>query len=254
MALLVEFLLRTSFGLAGAMATVSHRQVSSGYFRNHLYVILGMTALASLLSRAVAREALWWSAASATLSYVGAVLWLYEKPKAGVLALAIVAGLAFIGAVNVPSGSEGVAASSVGTLTNMLRLAQIATSGSLLGFTLASMLLGHWYLNAPGMELAPLRKLLIAMALASVAHATVCGAGLALELSTQRFSTQDWLFLTLRWAFGLVGVLVLTVLAWKTLAIPNTQSATGILYVAVIGVFVGETTSLLLSAATAYPL
>jgi hypothetical protein len=48
--------------------------------------------------------------------------------------------------------------------------------------------------------------------------------------------------------FGLVGVLALTLMAWKTLQIPNTQSATGILYVAVIGVFTGELLGLLLSA------
>ena len=43
-------------------------------------------------------------------------------------------------------------------------------------------------------------------------------------------------------------------MTWKTLKIPNTQSATGILYVAVIAVFLGELTSQLLSARTAFPL
>ena len=43
-------------------------------------------------------------------------------------------------------------------------------------------------------------------------------------------------------------------MAWRTLDIPNTQSATGILYVAVLGVFIGELTGLLLSADSAYPL
>jgi hypothetical protein len=124
----------------------------------------------------------------------------------------------------------------------------------LLGPTMAAMLLGHWYLNAPGMQLAPLKKLLVAMAVAVLVHAALCGLGLALETSRRPFGTQEWLFIFLRWSFGLIGVLVLTWLAWRTLAIPNTQSATGILYVAVIGVFVGETTSLLLSSASAYPL
>jgi formate-dependent nitrite reductase membrane component NrfD len=43
-------------------------------------------------------------------------------------------------------------------------------------------------------------------------------------------------------------------MVWETLKIPNTQSATGILYVAVIGTFVGELTGLLLSAESSYPL
>jgi hypothetical protein len=42
-------------------------------------------------------------------------------------------------------------------------------------------------------------------------------------------------------------------MTWKTLEIPNTQSATGILYVGVIGAFLGELAGLLLSAGGAYP-
>jgi hypothetical protein len=43
-------------------------------------------------------------------------------------------------------------------------------------------------------------------------------------------------------------------MAWKTLKIPNTQSATGILYVGVIGTFLGELTAMLLHLDTIYPL
>ena len=42
--------------------------------------------------------------------------------------------------------------------------------------------------------------------------------------------------------------------AWHTLKLPNTQSATGILYVGVIGTFLGELMSLLLSSESTYPL
>jgi hypothetical protein len=62
------------------------------------------------------------------------------------------------------------------------------------------------------------------------------------------------LLIALRWLAGIVGTAVLILMAWQTLKIPNTQSATGILYVAVITTFLGELTSLLLSAGTAYPL
>jgi hypothetical protein len=62
------------------------------------------------------------------------------------------------------------------------------------------------------------------------------------------------LFLVLRWTSGLLGALGLVVLAWQTLKIPNTQSATGILYVAVVFVFLGELTSQLLCAGSAFPL
>ena len=64
-------------------------------------------------------------------------------------------------------------------------------------------------------------------------------------------STSWWLFVALRWSFGLAGVLVLLWMTWQTRKITNTQSATGILYVAVIGVFVGELAAELLSAQSA---
>jgi hypothetical protein len=248
MALLTEFLLRVTFGLAAAMTLPSARQVTSGYFRNHLYVTLGLSSLAALLSRTIDSPAFGPAILAAALSYIGSVCWLYEKPFAGKILLMLIAIVGFFGACQ----ASGVVMSA--DVRPNLRFFQVLSSGMLLGATMASMLLGHWYLNAPGMQLAPLKKLLLAMAVAVVLHGVICAAGLALEASRRPFDTQDWLFLVLRWSFGLVGVLVLTWLAWRTLAIPNTQSATGILYVAVIGAFVGETMSLLLSSASVYPL
>ncbi len=61
------------------------------------------------------------------------------------------------------------------------------------------------------------------------------------------------MFLALRWLTGLVGTLVLAALTWQTLKIPNTQSATGILYAGVILTFIGELTSQLMSAESLYP-
>ena len=259
MALLTEFLLRLSFGMAAAMAIVPPRLVTSGYYRNHLYVTLGLSALAALLSRVAAPAAFWWAVATATLSYVGSVCWLYEKRRAGVGLLIAVAMAAVIGALainrrptNIPT-EDATPVAAEPTISDELLMLQPITSGLLLGTTMAAMLLGHWYLNAPGMELAPLRRLLIAMGAAAALQATLCGIGLALEASQQALSMQDWLFLLLRWSFGLIGVLILIVLTWKTLEIPNTQSATGILYVAVMGAFVGETMSLLLSAESVFP-
>jgi hypothetical protein len=83
----------------------------------------------------------------------------------------------------------------------------------------------------------------------------VSALGLAFDVTYSTELSLQWLlFVVLRWSFGLVGVAVLVWMAWQTLKIPNTQSATGILYVAVIGVFVGELTGLLLSAESMFPL
>lgn len=242
MSLLTQFLLRLSFGLAIGMAVTSPKLVTSGYFRNHLYVTLGLATLAGLVAMGVSTLVASLAAAAAVLSYVGSVCWLYEARRAGVATLWLVAACS-------------LCAAWAGTESGWLRAISVATSGLVLGLTLAAMLLGHWYLNSPGMELGPLRRLLKLAGLAVAAQIAVSTYGLVGTLMTVEAVSASWLlFELLRWSFGLIGVLVLLWMAWQTLKIPNTQSATGILYVAVIGVFVGELTGLLLSAESAFPL
>ena len=119
---------------------------------------------------------------------------------------------------------------------------------------MASMLLGHWYLNAPGMKIAPLQRLivLIAWAIALRGVVAVLGAtGQWFEIGPLTLTqTSLW---ALRWLAGLVGVGAAALLSARTLDIPNTQSATGILYVGVIGSFLGEMTAALLSTELVYP-
>lgn len=249
MQLLAQFLLRLSFGLAVGMAITSSRQVTSGFYRNHLYVTLGLTTLAAMVLAKIAPIEMWLAIAAAVLSYIGAAAWLYEASRFGKLMLWLVAACSIVAAILVQST---VGASGHVQWWSSL---SVATSGLVLGLAFASMLLGHWYLNAPGMELAPLRRLLTASAAAVVTQAVVVGAGLAAEVTMQPRITASWLlFELLRWSFGLCGVLALLWMARRTLEIPNTQSATGILYVAVLGVFIGELTGLLLSAESVYPL
>jgi hypothetical protein len=242
MLLFAEFLLRLAFGLAGAMAIVSPRFVTSGYFRNHLYVTMGLALLAALLVHATFYAGFWPALAAAGLSYGGSLCWLYEKPRAGKAALVLVALAALAGALLLARAGAKAEAHPV------LQYASVVTSGGVLGAVMAAMLLGHWYLNSPGMQLTPLRQLLIAAASVVALHSLLCGFGLALELRDFQASAHFWLLAVLRWSFGLIGVMLVLWLAWRTLDVPNTQSATGLLYVAVIGTFVGETASLLLSA------
>jgi hypothetical protein len=264
MSILVQFLLRLSFGLAVGMAVTPSRLVSSGYYRNHLYVTLGFATLAALAASRFAMSVAILAGAAAALSYLGSVCWLYEAKRVGVVLLWLVAGCSLAAALvgerwitsqSVASDSTSATPSDT-EATLPLRELSVVTSGLVLGVTFAAMLLGHWYLNSPGMELAPLRKLLQFMAAAVVAQMLLSAGGLIKE---REYLTGEphigwWMFVLLRWSFGLLGVLALIVMAWKTLRIPNTQSATGILYVAVIGTFVGELMALLLSAESVYPL
>jgi hypothetical protein len=248
MSLLAQFLLRLAFGLAVGIAITSPRQVSSGFYRNHLYVTLGLATLAALALSSLSSTATWLAAAAAVLSFVGAAAWLYESRRVGLSLLWLVAATSLGAALVGASGHGDTSAGVVGVLWWL----SIPVSGLSLGLTTASMLLGHWYLNSPGMELAPLRKLLVAAAAAIAAQAVISAWGLAAQWESQDAVPFHWVLL--RWSFGIVGVAAMLWMAWQTLKIPNTQSATGILYVAVIGAFIGELAAGLLSAESAYPL
>ena len=249
MHLLAQFLLRLAFGLAVGMGITSSRQVTSGFFRNHLYVTLGLSTLAALTLAKLDSPAVWLAGSAAVLSFFGTAFWLYEAKRLGKATLWLVAACGLAAALV----SQSTAVSHDPHTT--WRAISIATSGLVLGLVFTAMLLGHWYLNAPGMSLTPLRWLLAAAANAVVVQAILSGVGTATAWSTQtEISDAWWLFVALRWSFGICGVLALLWMAWRTLEIPNTQSATGILYVAVIGVFVGELMAALLSAESAVPL
>jgi hypothetical protein len=252
MIVLLEFAYRLAFGLALAMAITPPRWVTSGYYRIHSYVLLGLGVLAATVSWIEGSGLPLWPAATvALLSYASAVIWLYEKPRPGIIALALVAAASLCGAWLVEGASDDERLSARTALDWLDPVA----GGLVLGVTMAAMLLGHWYLNAPGMKLAPLQRLVLLLAGSLVLRGIVGGAGLALWLGLSAPPGQiDWLFLALRWLSGLVGVAAMAWMTWQTLKIPNTQSATGVLYVAVILSFIGELTAQLLSARIGLPL
>lgn len=259
--ILVEFLFRLTFGVATAMAITPSRWVTSGFFRVHLWVLLGVQTLAALaLSSATSsspelawihRWQLYFAISAAVVSYVGAVIWMYEARLPGKLAIWIVAACALAGC------TLPVLATTAKPV--LFQLADRVTGGLLLGLVTTAMLLGHWYLNTPTMRLEPLQRLIVLLGIVVGLRMAVASGGAWLEASSHlamtSISPTTWgLFLSLRWLAGLIGVVALAWLAWLTLRIPNTQSATGILYAGVILAFIGELTSQLLSAEALYPI
>jgi hypothetical protein len=267
--ILIEFLFRLTLGVAVAMGLTPSDQVTSGFYRIHLWVLMGLQTLAVLAlysqpqsnspTAAAAKWQLGAALAAAIVCYLGAAIWMYERRQAGKIAIWLVAGLALT-ALLLPILDPVVdpehlpVAKPVGW-----QIADRITGSLLLGLVTTAMLLGHWYLNTPTMRLQPLQRLIVLLAVAVVARAIVCGCGTGLELAghaTREGSAfTTWLvFVALRWLAGIAGVAAMTWLTWLTLRIPNAQSATGILYAGVILAFIGELTSQLLSAEAMYPL
>jgi hypothetical protein len=260
---LVEFLCRLTMGVALAMALIPARWVTSGFFRVHLWVLMGLQTFAALAlwslaggSQAQGNLVVWQVSAAvvaAVVSYLGAVIWMYEASAAGKVALAIVATAALVSCV----APFLVARSDL--MLPAFRLLEIISGGLVLGLVTTAMLLGHWYLNTPTMRLDPLRRLLVLLAAAILVRMIISGIGAGLEANrlsatAAGISTSWLLFIALRWFAGLLMPLLLTYLTWQTLKIPNTQSATGILYAGVIVVFIGELCAQILSLAAAFPL
>jgi hypothetical protein len=240
--------------MAAAITLVSPRLVTSGYFRNNLYVLLGLNVLAALIAFPAAQRdtlALWPPLTAAILSYTASVLWLYDKSKQGRFQLAAIAAICLVGAwLDSPAFVSG----DTRILVRALNILSPITSGAVLGSTMAAMLLGHWYLNSPGMKIAPLQRLIAVMLMSLAAQTVVSAIGLAMTLQGgEGFTSLQWALLGLRWLAGLAGSAAMAVMARATLKIPNTQSATGILYVAVMFTFLGELSGLLLSTDTLWP-
>jgi hypothetical protein len=130
-----------------------------------------------------------------------------------------------------------------------LTAASALTSVALLGTTCTAMVLGHWYLVIPSMQVGHLQRMtgihiatLVARVIVVVAVlAVTVGAPLATGRSLRGYVTSiDGVFFWQRVLFGLAGPALLGYLTWETAKIRSTQSATGILYVDFFTVVVGE--------------
>jgi hypothetical protein len=140
-----------------------------------------------------------------------------------------------------------------------LNAADRLASAFLLGATLSAMLLGHHYLTAPSMSIEPLKRFVRCMAWGLAVRALLAALGGWLWLrgitpgrpyDAAVGLPGPSLFLAIRWGMGFVAPALATALTWKTVLIRSTQSATGILYIAMTFVLFGELTALILARDT----
>ena len=115
----------------------------------------------------------------------------------------------------------------------------------------------------PGMSVRPLRRVAALFIGVVVARAVVCGYTSLVAWKGLRGSGEDLLtgaaaldllFFAQRVIFGLALPLALSWMIWQTVKIRSTQSATGILYVAVVFILFGEFLSHYMLVSTGYPL
>lgn len=150
-----------------------------------------------------------------------------------------------------------------GIVASIAYIATAITSSMVLGLVSGAMMFGHWYLIDLGMDVEYLRSFirllavalvadLIAMGLAIVILAIFGGHG-ATGAIAELFDSHLGLF-SMRIILGPIASIILTWMCWQTLKIPQTMAATGLLYIALMSVVVGEMLGRFILFRTALPL
>lgn len=132
-------------------------------------------------------------------------------------------------------------------------IAGAAASVGLLGSVNLAMLLGHWYLVVRGMSIDPLKRLTIATLAATAARIAVVIVALTAGGAWHEVAVRQGIFFWMRAGWGLIGPLILFPMVWGTVRIRSTMAATGILYVDVVAVVIGEVLGGWLSAIAHLP-
>jgi hypothetical protein len=243
--LLADFAVRLAFGLSIVLACSGWRSTPLAFFRTNSQVILGLLVLAALaVSRGGATGPACWSlAAAAAAAYAATIGWGLGLARIGRWALGLIAAVA---------GAWLIAASfdpdrGLWSFNAASRWA----SGFVLGATLAAMLLGHQYLTAPSMSIEPLKGYVRLMGWGLAVRGALGVAGLVLSQGAQPAlglgggAAGSWIFPMMRWGMGFAAPALAAAMAWQTVRIRSTQSATGILYAAMTLLLFGELSSLI---------
>lgn len=270
MGVFLLFLLAVSLGSLTTLYWIPEEDLGRGYFQMNALVVLGLLGLAM------------------------AVVLLHpfrpfgDRPGPGILALgaALVGGFLYYAAIWRERWSLGrwpLTLSTLGCLAALLLAgphvvapltplpyrgalltASLIASSLLLGWSLITMLLGHWYLVAPRLTFRHLTVFswvllgTVLLRVLSVAASLAVAAGVdeLVEPHPLRvlasFGGQG-IFFWFRLLWGLAIVLPLTAMALHCARQRSNQSATGILYVVVVGAFIGEITAYYLSVTTGVP-
>ena len=169
--------------------------------------------------------------------------------------------------------TSGIAALAIGaqafrlgpllSVETVLYPISFVVSGLLLGAVTTGMLLGHWYLIDHGLSIDPFRHMLrffVIMLLVQTALLLV-NSGLLGLVGTQasvaglrQLVQAHASLLTVRLLLSPVAAGALAWMIWKTLQIPQTMAATGLFYIAILSVLVGEFMSRFILFRTSLPL
>lgn len=253
-----QFCLELGFGVLVALAFVPKAPVGTLFYR-----IMGTCAFLPLFVALVASLA--WGGASVTdpvilLTAAAAVGYpVVSGPfKGRRWALFLAGSMLFGGAALVVTVAD--ASSLEGPLEILLGSMTAMATGAVAGSVSLAMVLGHWYLTVPTLDVAHLKRLnrvtAFSMLACLVLLAATCAAfhGRLAAADTPLFGLWGMFHLGTRLAVGLALPLTFAWMTAGSLEFRNTRSATGILYASTILVLIGTAVSVSLQDSYGVPL
>lgn len=278
------FVLKLATGITLMWWLMPRRDVTDGFFRIQMRLLLGLAVLAALL---VSSSPTWPEApatptaavqdlqssadavdqaggqitavsatavavvirnlmiAAAVVSYLGSIFWALGRRAPGRLCIYALTAL------NI--AALGWHAVNVPNATSLpLQLLSDFSTAAVVGSMLTGMLLGHWYLTTPTMSILPLWWFNYAILTSAILRLLASAWALQSSEGWPADATQQ-IWLGIRWVGGIVAPAVVALLVWRILKLRNTQSATGVLFAGLILVFMGEMTAALLERDTLLP-
>jgi hypothetical protein len=257
-ALGTQFCLELGFGVLFALAFVPRAPVGTLFYR-----IMGTCAFLPILVAGAAPLA-WGGASAMDPAVLSCILALLAYPivsgpikgfrwAAGLAWSLVCTATALVLVVTHTATLHGAGEILLGSLTAM-------TTGAVAGSVSLAMVLGHWYLTIPTLDVLHLRRLnrvtAISMASCLVLLLITC-ATFSRRLDsaqTPLFGPWGLFYLGTRLAVGLALPLVFAWMTAGSLDFQNTRSATGILYASTILVLIGAAVSVSLQSSYGIPL
>jgi hypothetical protein len=150
----------------------------------------------------------------------------------------------------------------IGSLETFIYPITFFLSSLLLGGVTVGMLIGHWYLIDTGQTLDPFVRIyrFFVISLGVQSAFSLISFTLLYFLGSQhtfgqieKLWTHHSTLVVTRIVIGYLAPLMLSWMIWRTLLIPHTMAATGLFYIALLGVFVGEILGRQILALTSLP-
>jgi len=243
-----------AWGCLALLPLVKLQEVGQGFYRFFGFTCVGLQTLAVGLAilmgssfSAGLRDAAWALGLSLffTLSFTIALKIRVKWFLWGCFSLAVVSGLAVVGFFPWTQAPHPI-------FTGI----HVVSSALVMGAVILAMMLGHWYLVTPKLSISPLKRysasyilLTVLMAL-QIALSWWLYTGPGVEGDALR---REMIFILFRTSWGLLAPLGMAYWIWTTVKMKSTQSATGILYAAMICTMMGEAMGLYLTLRTGVP-